>query len=102
MTARRVLLEILKFLYGLVVAGMLFLFLCLILDLYACWVGGGWNPLLGSWPIFRGTVGELLYGSWGMIICLLSGLGGIARIVLWQHTPSLLSFLTQPTGEDFV
>jgi hypothetical protein len=88
--------EAIKFLYVLLVAGMVFLFFCLLLDLFGWAVGGGWNPLLGSWPIFSGTVSAVVYGSMGTVLALLLGVGAIARIILWDRVPVMLDFLGQP------
>ena len=96
MKGNKVLNECLKALYGLVVGGMVFLFFCLMLDVFGVVVAGGWNPLLGSWPIFSGTVGALLYGSWGAVLSLVVGVGAVARIILWDRNPSVIAMMMQP------
>jgi hypothetical protein len=98
MGSKRIVLEGLKILYGLFVGGIVFLFFCLLLDVFALTVAGGWNPLLGSWPIFSGTVASVIYGEWGVVLCLLIGVGTIARIILWDRTPFLLAFVVQQEG----
>lgn len=95
---RRALLETLKFLYGLAVSGVLFLFFCLLLDLFCLWVGGGWDPMLGTWPIFTGTVGIVFYGPSSSSIGLVLGLGIVARLVMWNKVPALLEGLAQQEG----
>jgi hypothetical protein len=95
MDSKRIVLESMKFVYGLFVGGIVFLFFCLLLDVFAWIVGGGWNPLLGSWPIFSGTVAAVVYGGWGIVLCLLMGVGTIARIILWDRTPVFLEFVVQ-------
>ncbi len=102
MNGSRVLLEISKCVYAMLVATMVCLFFCLLLDLLGYVVGGGWNVLLGAWPIFSGTVSAVVYGSWGTVLCLLLGLGLIARIILWDSTPSLLTLFWQQDGEESV
>ncbi len=93
-----ILLEVMKFLYVLIVGSMVFLFFCLLLDGY-CWlVASGWNPLLGSWPIFSGTVASVVYGKWGTTMCLIIGMGSVARIILWDRRPVILDFLVQPSA----
>jgi hypothetical protein len=93
---KRVALEAIKFLYSLLVGGIVFLFFCLLLDLFGWVAGGGWNPLLGSWPIFSGTVASVVFGDFVTVSALLLSMGGIARIILWDREPLVLDFLTQP------
>jgi hypothetical protein len=98
----RALLEISKWLYGILVGGVICLFLCLLLDVFGYWVGGGWNVLLGAWPVFTSTIAAVLYGSWGTILCLLIGFAVIARIILWDSTPTVLLALWQQDEEESV
>ena len=95
-------LECLKWVYAMAVAAMVCLFFCLLLDVLGYVVGGGWNVLMGAWPIFSGTVAAVVYGSWGTVLCLLVGFASIARIILWDSTPSLLQVLWQQDGEESV
>lgn len=97
MTARKLGLETAKFIYGLVVGCMVFLFFCLLLDIF-CWaVAGGWNPLLVSWPIFSGSVSSVAYGHLGTTVSLVLGMGVVARIILWDRLPVILDIWRQPT-----
>lgn len=96
MKAQQIVLEILKTMYSFVMAGFVFLFFCLLLDVFGWAVAGGWNPLLGSWPIFSGTVAAVVYGSWGTVLCLGVGVALIARIILWDRTPLLIEIWMQP------
>lgn len=102
MNASRIVLEVVKCAYAMLVASMVCLFFCLLLDLLGFVAGGGWNVLLGAWPIFSGTVAAVVYGSWGTVLCLLIGLGVIARIILWDSMPSLLQLWWQPDEEESV
>jgi hypothetical protein len=90
MKLSKVLLEFGKWVYGLVMAGMLFLFFCLLLDLFSYWIASGWNPMLGQWPVFSGTVAALGYGSPATVICLLFAAAAIARLMMWDRIPGLL------------
>ena len=56
-------LELGRYLVFTVVGVVLFLFFTLFLDVVSLVIGGGWNPLLGEWPIFSGTVSAVVYGS---------------------------------------
>jgi hypothetical protein len=94
----KVALETAKWIYGLLVAGMLFLFFCLVLDLLSYWIGSGWNPLLGQWPIFSGTVAAIGYSNPVMVVSLLLGAAAIARLVIWDQVPGLLSLLMKHRG----
>ena len=83
--------EVAKWIYGLIVGGMVFLFFCLTLDLFCFWIGSGWNPLLGAWPIFAGTVSAVFYSDFVTCILLLLGLAVIARLVIWDRIPGILA-----------
>lgn len=86
-------LEILKFIYVLIVSVTLFLFFTLVLDVF-CWVTfGGWKPLLGKWPVFSGTVSAALYSPFWHVFSLLLGFGIMARVILGDRTPGLLEGL---------
>jgi hypothetical protein len=102
MRGQRIVLEVIKFVYVLIVASMVFLFFCLLLDLFTLLVGGGWNPLLGSWPIFSGTVSAVVYGGFWTVASLVLGVGVVGRVILWDRHPVMLDFLGQPDDRDFV
>lgn len=72
---------------------VLFLFFTLFLDVVGLLIGGGWNPLLGDWPIFSGTVSAMVYGSKASVITLVLSFGLIARLVAGPVTPSIIAFL---------
>lgn len=91
----KILLEIAKWIYGLLVGGMLFLFFCLLLDAVTYWIGSGWNPMLGEWPIFSGTVAAVTYSNAGTVLSLLLGLASIARLVIWDRVPGILDLLVK-------
>jgi hypothetical protein len=86
-------LEVGRFVVFMVVGVVLFLFFTLLLDLVGLVVGGGWNPLLGDWPIFSGTVSAMLYSAKGSVIILLLSFGVLMRLLIGPVTPSILSFL---------
>lgn len=92
MGVSKFLLELGKWIYGLLVAGMLFLFFCLLLDLFSYWIASGWNPMLGQWPVFSGTVAALGYGSPATVICLVGACAAIARLIIWDRVPGLLQW----------
>ncbi len=76
-----------------VVATVLFLFFCLFLDAF-CWICfGGWQPLLGQWPIFSGSVSLAYFGENWKVIILGLGLAGTARIILGKKVPWLVAYL---------
>ena len=54
---------------------------------------GGWQPLLGKWPIFSGTVSLVYFGDPWKVIVLILGLAGTARIMLGKRVPGLLEAL---------
>ena len=87
----KLLLEIAKWIYGLVMGSMLFLFFCLVLDAVCYWIGSGWNPLLGSWPIFAGTVGAVLYNDVATVVLLVAGLAVIGRLIIWDRVPPIVA-----------
>ena len=82
--------EILKWIYAFAVAAVMFLFFCLLLDLFCYAVYGGWRPLLGKWPIFSGTVSSVIYAPVGLVIFLVVCLAGISRIVMGNNVPEVL------------
>ena len=84
--------EIGKWVYVFIVSTVVFLFFCLFLDLF-CLVFFGWNPLLGAWPIFSGTISLLVYGNPAMVLILVLALTSIARIMLGDRIPLLLGNL---------
>lgn len=92
-------LEIGKWIYVLVVSTVVFLFFCLFLDLF-CLVFFGWNPLLGAWPIFSGTISLLVYGNPVMVLVLVAALASIARIMLGERIPYLLASLLSSSEEN--
>ncbi|MEM7037371.1 MAG: hypothetical protein AAF570_10350 [Bacteroidota bacterium] len=94
-------LEIAKFGYVTVVSLVLFLFFCLMLDMF-CWLFfGGWDPLLGKWPIFSGTMSAAFYAPFGSVLSLLIGLGIMARVMLGEKTPTVLEFmLKSESGQE--
>ena len=81
-----------KWIYAFSVAAVMFLFFCLLLDLFCYGVYGGWRPLLGKWPIFSGTVSSVVYAPIGLVIFLVVCLAGIARIVMGRSVPEFLLF----------
>lgn len=89
----RIVVEIFKWLYGLFLGCLVFLFLCLLLDVFCYWIGGGWNPLLGEWPIFSGTLVATVYSDGFTVGCLLLGFSAICRLVMWNWVPEILGFL---------
>jgi hypothetical protein len=86
-------LEIGKFSYALLMSIVLFLFFTLLLDAFCLLAFGSWNSLLGSWPIFSGTVNSAFYSPWAHVLSLVMGQGIMARIILGGRTPYILSFL---------
>ena len=95
MDTKKITLELAKLAYVLVMGCVLFLFFALLLDAFCVMAFGGWNPLLGSWPIFSGTVSAGLYSPVGSVVSLLIGLMLMARVMLGDRTPGLLLFLTK-------
>jgi hypothetical protein len=93
MDSRKVVLEVCKWLYGFINFCNFFLFFCLILDVVCYLIGGGWNPLLGQWPVFSGTLSAVVYSDWFTVVFLLLGVAVIARLVIWDRTPGLLRFI---------
>lgn len=91
-------LEIGRYLVFTTVGVVLFLFFTLFLDVVGLFIGGGWNPLLGDWPIFSGTVSAMVYGSKASVITLILSFGVIARLVAGPVTPSIIAFL-EPKAE---
>ncbi len=83
-------LEIAKWLYGLVVSSVIFLFFCLFLDAFCYLIGGGWQPLLGQWPIFSGSISILYFGDPWKVIILILGISGLARIIIGKKVPDLI------------
>lgn len=81
--------EISKWLYVLVISIFLFLFFCLLLDGFCFLAFGGWQPLLGKWPIFSGTVSIAFYGSPLLLAVLVFGLAGVSRLILGDDVPGL-------------
>lgn len=92
-------LEIAKFLYVTVLSLVLFFFFSLLLDTFCFLAFGGWNPLLGKWPIFTGTVSAGFYSPLGSVISLLLGLGTMARVILDDRVPIALEFLVSKDEE---
>lgn len=88
-------LELARFGICLMMGCLLLLFFTLMLDVVA-WISyGGWNPLLGPWPIFAGTVSAAVYGGNGAVITLLISFGLLSRMVAGPVTPSILNFLAR-------
>lgn len=87
-------------LYVLLVSIVLFLFFGLMLDVFCFLAFGGWNPLLGSWPIFSGTVSSAFYSSGGSVISLIIGFSLMARVILGQNIPTVLLFLVPNQNGD--
>ncbi len=96
MAWRKYLFELAKWIYGLLMGGMLFLFFCLVLDGISYWIGSGWNPLLGEWPIFSGTVAAISYSNGWIVSTLLLGVAGIARLLIWDKVPGILAVWMKP------
>lgn len=86
-------LEVARLVTFLVMALVFFLFFTLVLDVVGLLVYGGWNPLLGKWPIFSGTISAAIYGSRGAVIALLVSFAFMARMVAGPVTPGFLQFL---------
>jgi hypothetical protein len=86
-------LEMGRFVVFTTVAVVMFLFFTLLLDVVGLVLGGGWNPLLGDWPIFSGTVSAVVYSSKLSVAALLVSLGLIARLVAGPETPGIIAFL---------
>lgn len=86
-------LELGRYIVFTTVGVVLFLFFTLFLDVVGLLIGGGWNPLLGEWPIFSGTVSAMVYGSKASVITLILSFGLIARLVAGPVTPSIIAFL---------
>ena len=68
----------------------MFLFFCLFLDLFCFLAFGGWQPLLGQWPIFSGSVSLVFFGDPWKVLLLILGLAGTARIMLGKRVPAVL------------
>lgn len=83
--------EIVKWLYVTVVGVVLALFFTLLLDGFCFVAFGGWQPLLGPWPIFSGTIGVVYFGNPWLVLALVAGLGAVGRIMLGEQEPALLS-----------
>jgi hypothetical protein len=94
-------LELGRYLVFTVVGVVLFLFFTLFLDVVSLVIGGGWNPLLGEWPIFSGTVSAVVYGSKASVVTLILSFGLICRLVAGPVTPVVIAFL-QPKTTDQV
>lgn len=84
-------LEIAKFIYCTAISALLFLFFTLVLDLIVLLVGGGWNPILGDWPIFSGTISVVYYGDKLMVTTLVICLGWMGRMVLGDRVPFFMA-----------
>jgi hypothetical protein len=95
MNGRKVALEVAKWVYGWWMGAMVFLFFCLVLDFIGYWIGGGWNPLLGQWPIFSGTLSAVFYDAFWRVLLLMLGLACMGRLVIWNRVPGLLGFLVK-------
>ncbi len=80
----KIVIEIVRWVYLLLTSGIIFLFFCLLLDLF-CLTFFGWNPLIGPWPIFSGTISAIYYGDILMVLTLILSLGGIARIMVGKR-----------------
>lgn len=87
--------EIAKWGYTLIVSMVMFLFFCLFLDLFCFLAFGGWQPLLGNWPIFSGSVSLVFFGDPWKVLILIFGLAGTARIMLGSRMPGLLEMIFQ-------
>lgn len=83
------LLELGKWTYGFLWGSLIFLFFCLVLDVIGFWVGSGWNPLLGRWPMFSGTVSAVAYSDGATVFVLMVAFAGICRLVIWDRTPAV-------------
>lgn len=93
-------LEIGRFIVFSTVAVVMFLFFSLFLDVVGLVVGGGWNPLLGDWPIFSGTVSAMAYGDKLSVAALVLSLGLIARMVAGPVTPAIIAFLEPKSDSE--
>ena len=94
-------LEIAKWIYVFSISAVLFLFFCLFLDLF-CLLFFGWNPLVGPWPIFSGTISVVYYGHPGMVFILCVCLAAMARIMLGKREPFFAEWFQPPSSPGSV
>lgn len=83
--------ELVRWLYVTVVGIVLALFFTLLLDGFCFLAFNGWQPLLGPWPIFSGSVGVVYFGNGWSVLALVIGLGSVGRIMLGDREPVMLS-----------
>ena len=88
----KVLREIFTLIYAGAFGMLLLLFFCLVLDVF-CGLLFGWNPLVGTWPIFSGTVSAFVYGEVWLILVLLIGIAGSTRFALGKREIYLIEWL---------
>jgi hypothetical protein len=102
---KKLVLELVKFAYCLVLAVVgLFLF-TLVLDLLAAAVSNGWvdysgHVRTGSWPILTGTFSRIWQTPLVFVLFLWIGLGAIARTMLGSHTPRFLRGMKPQSAES--
>ncbi len=92
---KRLLLELLKFVYSMVLAVAFMLVFAFLLDVVAALVSNGWRDYTGharagDWPITRGTFQRIWLTPWIFIVCLWLGISGIVRAMLGSRTPTFL------------
>jgi hypothetical protein len=90
--------EALRFLLVLGIGLVLFLFFTLILDVIGWVAYGGWNPLLGSWPIFASTVSITFYGGKAAVAILIISYGILCRMVAGPVNFGVLHVLGKGRG----
>lgn len=86
-------LEIGRFVLFLAIGLLLFLFLTLVLDVVGYVSFGGWNPHLGSWPIFGSTISVAVFGSKIPLVVLILSYGILCRMIVGPVTPGVLRWL---------
>ena len=90
---KKVLQEITKFIYCMLLAGITVISIALFLDLFCLIFLGGWHPLTGKFPIVKGSLHSFYFPA--ATFWLLVGFGGMARMMLGKHIPSLLKPIFQ-------
>ena len=73
-----------------IIAMVLFLFFCLFLDAFCFLFLGGWQPLVGKWPIFSGSISLFFYADPWKVLILVLGMGGLARILIGKSVPGVV------------